>query len=473
MESNLLEITVQKLLEKFGKGEHKPGSGSAAAFQGMISTQLLITVISLTCDEKRGSTYKSVVSEMQKISQELEDKFFPKLTDLFIKDSIQFDKTIKSRFARDEEDNKIEKSRLNRESLEELKISINIPWHIAQTCITVCENAAYVFDNGFRSARGDSQVALSGAVSALGGCISIIRLNLLSFKSDEYKYISKVLKELVKLENEYNRLNKLASSKIEVLKIEVENKIPFYKDTSEFIEKYKSANFLSDKDIEQCANDLQKLALSHKDSIWPNQISIDALQILNPETILKKVLGYNYHVVPVIDIQEESGERFEVAGLINQDTKLVLISNEFDLQTQSFTAAHELGHAILHTQAVLHRDVPINSVGQYRTRNQQERQADKFASYFLMPEKTVREVFFQLFSTNRFILNEDTALFLTKVTLHELRQKCKTKRHFARIVSSSEWYSYESFPSLSNVFGVSVEAMAIRLEELDLFEFTN
>jgi formiminotetrahydrofolate cyclodeaminase len=33
-----------KDLMKFGAGNHKPGSGSAAAFQGMVSAKLISTV---------------------------------------------------------------------------------------------------------------------------------------------------------------------------------------------------------------------------------------------------------------------------------------------------------------------------------------------------------------------------------------------------------------------------------------------
>jgi hypothetical protein len=37
MTEKLTEIATGKLLEKFGAGDHKPGSGSASALQGMLS----------------------------------------------------------------------------------------------------------------------------------------------------------------------------------------------------------------------------------------------------------------------------------------------------------------------------------------------------------------------------------------------------------------------------------------------------
>ena len=39
METDLLEKSVNELMEKFGAGNHKPGSCSAAAFQGMVSAK--------------------------------------------------------------------------------------------------------------------------------------------------------------------------------------------------------------------------------------------------------------------------------------------------------------------------------------------------------------------------------------------------------------------------------------------------
>ena len=46
METNLLKKSVNELMEKFGAGNHKAGSGSVAAFQGMVSIKLISKVIS-------------------------------------------------------------------------------------------------------------------------------------------------------------------------------------------------------------------------------------------------------------------------------------------------------------------------------------------------------------------------------------------------------------------------------------------
>src|SRR5579872_7203451 len=114
MNEKLLNISVEKLLEKFGAGDHKPGSGSAAAFQGMISAKLLVTVISLTGEGKRREKYSKWMPELLKMDADIQERIFPELTKLFQEDAIQFDETIKLREARNTEKNLIVKNKLSR-----------------------------------------------------------------------------------------------------------------------------------------------------------------------------------------------------------------------------------------------------------------------------------------------------------------------------------------------------------------------
>jgi len=88
---NLLEKTVKELLEKFGEGNHKPGSGSAAAFQGMVAAKLISTVITLTAEKKRRPLYDNFLPELFDFQQKIENEIFPKLSELFQLDSEHFD----------------------------------------------------------------------------------------------------------------------------------------------------------------------------------------------------------------------------------------------------------------------------------------------------------------------------------------------------------------------------------------------
>jgi Zn-dependent peptidase ImmA (M78 family)/formiminotetrahydrofolate cyclodeaminase len=468
METDLLEKTVNELMEKFGAGNHKPGSGSAAAFQGMVSAKLISTVISLTAEEKRRHLYSYCIYDLLEFYDQIENRIYPKLVHLFQCDSIQFDKTIKLRKARDIEEDEIIKNQLRRQALEELKIAIEIPFEIASLSRELAEIAAYVFDNGFKSARGDSQVGLSGSVSAIAGCIAIIRLNVLSFNSDEYEYSKSVVNQVNNLDKVYQELSKLADSKIIILKDEFDKKIPLFEGINNLKAKCKASKNIV---IEDCVRELQTLIWNNKHLLWKKNVPTTHLEILRPDLILKNALGYDYIFSASYGIDTVDGELIEVAGVIDQPNKIVAISNKFPPEIQKFTAAHELGHAFLHDQPILHRDMPVDSVGRRGVRDIVEIEADKFATYFLMPKKWIIKEFENRYSSETFQLNENSAFKFGGRTTADLRKECKNLRGLARKLASSEMYDGEHFKSLSQCFNVSVEAMAIRLEELGLVFF--
>jgi len=468
MELNLIKKTVEELMEKFGAGNHKPGSGSAAAFQGMISAKLVSTVISLTAEENRRPLYAHCIFELLNFQEQIEERIYPALADLFQFDSEQFDKTIKLRIARDIEKDEATKNQLRRQALEELKISIEIPFQIASLCSELAEMSAYIFDNGFTAARGDSQVALSGAVSALAGCIAIIRLNVLSFNSDEFEYCKSVVSKVNNLDKDFQKLNKLANLKTKMLQNEFEEKMPLFQGVNDLISRYRKNINLN---IEQCVRDLQNLVWTNRRLIWRKNIPKNELQILRPDLILKRVLGYDYFSSSRFGISSDDGEIIEVAGIIDQPNRLVAVSNAFSIEVQKFTAAHELGHAILHQQPILHRDIPVDCVGKRRTRDKSEVQADKFATYFLMPKKSIEREFVEIFSSRVFELNENSAFKFGGRNTNDIRRECKNLRGFSRKLAALETFDNKQFTSLSNKFSVSIEAMAIRLEELRLLRY--
>lgn len=471
MDIDLLQVTTGELLEKFGAGNHKPGSGSAAAFQGMLSAKLLVTVISLTNEEKRKENYKSVLPELLKMDKKIHNEIFPQLKKLFQDDAIQFGKTIQAREDRNNEKDAFKKNQLGIKALSELKISIEIPLTIAKLCIELAIIADYVFDNAFQSARGDSQVALNGAVAGLAGCLSIIQLNLLSYGSDEIRWISKITDETNDLKIRYNQLNELATSKLEILEKEVHNNSKLFEDVDKLLNGIKSKSQISDSDIEKLASDIQNLMWLNRTTIWNKNVPDHPTKVLRPNIVLKKALGYNYTITDGLYLSENGSEDYETAGLIDQKQRIVLVSNRFEKNVQNFTSAHELGHALLHKQTVLHRDRPIDGLGRRVNRNSTEYQADRFATHFLMPSKLIKSIFKELFLADKFIINEDNAFNLIQDSPSKLRADSKNLRGFALKLASAESFYNQNFKSISKLFGVSVSAMAIRLEELEMLEF--
>lgn len=213
-------------------------------------------------------------------------------------------------------------------------------------------------------------------------------------------------------------------------------------------------------EIEERARRLQIRMWQDRANLWPITTPTHPIEILDP-TIALKLIGYDSELEETLGQFYSDGKLVEVAGIIDGQSKRVKVSRQFELNIRSFTAAHELGHALLHETGRMHRDRPIN--GETISRSTIEFEADKFATYFLMPRKLVQAIFRRFFLTDKFALNEATAFALGLST-----QEAKTNRQLSRLLASAEQYNGLQFKSLASQFKVSTEAMAIRLEELEL-----
>ncbi len=217
--------------------------------------------------------------------------------------------------------------------------------------------------------------------------------------------------------------------------------------------------------LQQIAKAARQLAHStyiERDSLWPEGVPEEPVQLLNPEKAFY-LLGYAYHEV---DTLGEIEPGVDVAGIIDKDRKEVFISRRYPVAVRNFTAAHELGHAIMHQQSGLHRDKPIDgSTGGQR--DSIEKEADYFAACFLMPEKLVCSVFKQRFPEE--VLNHEVLRdLLNRKNDKKTEKQLKTSRGLARALAGLDSINGHAVPSLAEYFKVSVEAMAIRLEQLEL-----
>ena len=218
-------------------------------------------------------------------------------------------------------------------------------------------------------------------------------------------------------------------------------------------------------EIEMRARDLHRTIWQQKDEIWFGEPPANPIEMLDPLVALR-LSGFECDFEETLGQFDCDGKLVETAGMIDRASSRVRISRQFDRHVQNFTAAHELGHALLHQASGLHRDRPLD--GSSRSQDVREMEADKFATFFLMPEKLVKTHFKKFFLTEYFSLNEETAHALGQGDLMKLRKKVKTLRQLSRTIASAEKYNGVHFKSLANQFHVSTEAMAIRLEELEL-----
>lgn len=471
MGGKLVDLATQQLLEKFGAGAHKPGSGSAAAFQGMLSAKLLITVIDLTNDPKRRKNYKAHLDKLLTIHKEINTRLYPLLEVLFQEDSDHFDKVITLRKERDKVDRKKE-SLLYRQRVDAANMALRqatvLPIQIAQCCYELGKYAEVVFDHGFKSARGDSGVALQCATSGLGGCLSIIELNLTTLPADDW--MASIRQKKPSLKAEYEELSALAAAKLAILEKESEENWQLQQGIARYSMGTLGKTIKSDQDMEKLVKDLQNYLWQHRLLIWKKSTISNPMDVIRPQDVLEKVLGYNYIQADSLGMHAIGSDLIEVAGIINKNEKVVAVSKQFSKEIMNFTMAHELGHLILHEQTVLHRDRPFDGYSSV-PRSPQEQQADKFAAYFLMPASIVKQVFAEIFKVDKLYLMEATALALGGGNITAFRARCKDRHGFATVVAQVEYYGGKSFNSLAKIFGISAGAMAIRLIELDLVEF--
>jgi Zn-dependent peptidase ImmA (M78 family) len=202
-------------------------------------------------------------------------------------------------------------------------------------------------------------------------------------------------------------------------------------------------------------------------SIWNGQAPQDITDVFEPGVALSS-LGYSVRSVLEIGRHRVNGVVNEVAGVIEQDKKLVTIAEmNFSYPTKRFTVAHELGHARLHPDMpALHRDVPLERSG--AVQDWREIEANRFASAYLMPRKLVHSRFYECFGVECFELTDATAFALCGTCDEKVQKIYRNPRQLSQHLSGAGEFNGHYFKPLHEQFKVSLAAMAIRLEELEI-----
>lgn len=193
------------------------------------------------------------------------------------------------------------------------------------------------------------------------------------------------------------------------------------------------------------------------------------LEILDPQ-IAARALGVElqYFQELSFDIPQQ---RFKTAGLLDRAKGKIAIAQCYGPEVALFTAAHELGHLVLHKEkVVLHRDMPIGGLEQVPT-DPIEREANYFAGTFLMPTEFLTKVFKAMFGAAPFVFDEAAAHFLRPHDIRSLLNPYPDSRARSLALASARSYAGRAFGnSLAECFRVSVASMAIRLRELELVQ---
>lgn len=164
----------------------------------------------------------------------------------------------------------------------------------------------------------------------------------------------------------------------------------------------------------------------------------------------------------------------ETAGYLDREHGRIIIAQKFKPEWRRFTAAHEIGHWILHPAVKYHRDRPLEGGERARpSRAVEEQEADLFAAELLMPTKFLTKYFHQHFGgpVDGTEPSEELTFWLSaglnqEVDIIELAQQGTKYR--ALLISQISAYKFGRFIPLAKRFGVSPTAMAIQLEYLGL-----
>ncbi|MGJ8676066.1 MAG: protein kinase domain-containing protein [Akkermansiaceae bacterium] len=264
-------------------------------------------------------------------------------------------------------------------------------------------------------------------------------------------------------------LNEVSSMNRESTGVDTGNYVKLQVTIQNLAKQFKDKININNFDIESIVKKIQRLIWYNRKMLWVGNPPKDPLKMLDPKVVYR-LLGLRLERRVTLGSFTVKGQNFEVAGQIDQNERKVSISEQFDPQVQNFTQAHELGHAMLHTQPILHRDRSMNSSLTTLENSPEEYQANKFASYFLMPSKQVLAKFESIFGVTKFTLNSKTVEALTLGKVREFHAEVTGQRELARHLAGTKRYGTRHVNSLADIFGVSIEAMAIRLEELKIVE---
>ena len=464
MKDKLIDYSIKNLHKAYGAGNATPGAGTAAAESGMISAQMALTVIKKTID-KEG--YSHIHDKLKYFANEIISRILPRLKILFQLDTDEFQKHMVVRLAALKEMDVALKSKLKTEALELLIPCTEIPLEIASLAKELSDITIYLVDYGFSAVGGDANVALNNAHCAIGGCISIVDLNLMYFDSNEWsKNIEAKSSDLAIYFNYISEeIKSRQVSQKDLRQWKLQGLFDFQKTYSNELENSK----LGFEDIEKVVSKIQNTMWKYKKAIWSNNTPENPVQAIDPLKVLS-LLGYKFEPRQTLGHYFVGGKEIETAGVTDKNHKIVAISEKFQPYTGYFTLCHELGHVILHKNERIYRDGPIAGSFSSNGKNWEERQADIFATCFSMPKKVVMAEFIKLFRTEKLVVNEDTIFWLNMGTISSFHEKYKTKRDFSLLIAGTESYYHKNFKSISKLFGVSELAMAIRLEELGLLE---
>ncbi len=182
-EESLLKLPTETLLSEFASGKASPGSGSAAALMGLLSSSIIVTVCSKSNEKidlnKNMKSKRDHIYKFTKISNNISSNIQPALTELFESDARDFDLVVKYRRERNKWKSDPNRHKFySQQETAQLDIVTGYTLCIAELCLELFDAGEYIYREGWKHIKGDSSVSISAAIAGISSSLFISKMNL-------------------------------------------------------------------------------------------------------------------------------------------------------------------------------------------------------------------------------------------------------------------------------------------------------
>ena len=207
-----------------------------------------------------------------------------------------------------------------------------------------------------------------------------------------------------------------------------------------------------------------------RQEFFPAAVKIDEFLRGAPELLVRHFMDVTLEHREM----ESADPAVRIAGFLDRDARLIVISTRFKREWQRFTLAHEIGHWMLHTAHRHFRERQIPGTDFHdRRRPREEVEADLFAAELLMPQKILRSAFAARFGdpsdeeVSVLELAQNLSMALRRPIDPGALSLMKPSRR-AALIASAPFFRGNHFKPLTEQFDVSATAMGIQLLETGL-----
>ena len=190
-----------------------------------------------------------------------------------------------------------------------------------------------------------------------------------------------------------------------------------------------------------------------------------------PRVTITEVLEWSFNEPREIGhIEVVGGAEREIAGILERKSRTITVASKFSSQIRRFTAAHELGHLVLHRAIQSFRESPITDERlQQQRRTPIEREADLFGAEYLMPSRLVQDLYRRSFGDVLESSSIDEGISFYFAGGHSISDlRAMDLLDLAKIVAQTPPITTADSRPLTEIFGVSAFAMAMQLLDLAL-----